>query len=136
MTLDQVRYLVDDLVANDPDQLAQIITDWINEMPDRDDHSSERPPRQRERSLMASATATAFVPPTLPPATLARQQREHEVRSGVAQVYDEARRDGLESARAEVAATIAEYESIVASDSTRSWPRSMQPARISPRGTQ
>ena len=60
---------------------------------------------------MASATATAFVPPPLPPDTLARQQREHEVRSGVARVYDEARRDGLESARAEVAATIAEYES-------------------------
>jgi len=56
------------------------------------------------------ATATAFVPPALPPDTLARQQREHEVRSGVARVYDEARRDGLESARAEVAATIAEYE--------------------------
>jgi flagellar assembly protein FliH len=54
--------------------------------------------------------ATAFVPPTLPPATLARQQREHEVRTGVAHVYDEARRDGLESARAEVAATILEYE--------------------------
>jgi hypothetical protein len=33
VTLDQVRYLVDDLVANDPDQLAQIITDWINEIP-------------------------------------------------------------------------------------------------------
>ncbi len=32
------------------------------------------------------------------------------MRSGVARVYDEARRDGLESARAEVAATIAEYE--------------------------
>jgi flagellar assembly protein FliH len=59
---------------------------------------------------MASAIATAYVPPTLPPATLARQQREHEVRTGVAHVYDEARRDGLESARAEVAATIAEYE--------------------------
>lgn len=56
------------------------------------------------------APATAFVPPTLPPATLARQQREHEVRSGVARVYDEARKDGLDSARAEVAATIAEYE--------------------------
>ena len=41
---------------------------------------------------MASATATAFVPPPLPPDTLARQQREHEVRSGVARVYDEARR--------------------------------------------
>ena len=59
---------------------------------------------------MASATATAFVPPALPPETLARQQREHEVRSGAARIYDEARRDGLESARAEVAATIAEYE--------------------------
>jgi hypothetical protein len=34
VTLDQVRYLVDDLVANNPDQLAQIITDWINEVPD------------------------------------------------------------------------------------------------------
>jgi flagellar assembly protein FliH len=56
------------------------------------------------------ASATAFVPPALPPDTLARQQREHEVRSGVARVYDEARRDGLESARAEVAATIAEYQ--------------------------
>ena len=44
VTLDQVRYLVDDLVANDPDQLAQIITDWINEIPAagsfRDDHRS------------------------------------------------------------------------------------------------
>ena len=50
------------------------------------------------------------MPPALPPATLARQQREQEVRSGVAQVYDDARRDGLASARAEVAATIAEYE--------------------------
>ena len=39
VTLDQVRHLVDDLVANDPDQLAQIITDWINEAPHRD-HSS------------------------------------------------------------------------------------------------
>ena len=39
VTLDQVRYLVDDLVANDPDQLAQIITDWINEVPDKDRHS-------------------------------------------------------------------------------------------------
>jgi flagellar assembly protein FliH len=55
-------------------------------------------------------SATAFVPPTLPPDTLARQQREHEVRSGVAHVYDEARKDGLESARAEVAATIADYQ--------------------------
>lgn len=56
------------------------------------------------------ASATAFVPPALPPDTLARQQREHEVRSGVAHVFDEARRDGLESARAEVAATIADYQ--------------------------
>jgi hypothetical protein len=39
VTLDQVRYLVDDLVANDPDQLAQIITDWINEVPDKDRYS-------------------------------------------------------------------------------------------------
>ena len=57
-----------------------------------------------------NANATAFVPPTLPPNTLARQQREHEVRTGVAGVYDAARRDGLESARAEVAATVADYE--------------------------
>ncbi|MDP9464500.1 MAG: FliH/SctL family protein [Actinomycetota bacterium] len=59
---------------------------------------------------MAAAPAIAFVPPALPPSSLARQQRELEVRSGVAQVYDEARRDGMESARAEVAATVAEYE--------------------------
>jgi flagellar assembly protein FliH len=60
--------------------------------------------------MRASTTATAFVPPTLPPDTQARRQRENEVRSGVAHIYDEARRDGLESARAEVAATIADYE--------------------------
>ena len=63
---------------------------------------------------MAIAPAIAFVPPVLPPTTLARQQREQEVRSGVAKIYDEARRDGLESARAEVAATIAEYEALPA----------------------
>lgn len=63
---------------------------------------------------MASAAVDnciTFVPPALPPTTLARQQREQEVRSGVAKIYDEARRDGLELARSEVAATIAEYES-------------------------
>jgi flagellar assembly protein FliH len=60
--------------------------------------------------MMASRPAIAFMPPALPPTTLARQQREQEVRSGVAKIYDEARRDGLESARAEVAATVAEYE--------------------------
>jgi hypothetical protein len=38
VTLDQVRNLVDDLVANDPDQLAQIITDWINEVPHTGDY--------------------------------------------------------------------------------------------------
>jgi hypothetical protein len=42
VTLDQVRNLVDDLVANDPDQLAQIITDWINEVPHRGDYGYDR----------------------------------------------------------------------------------------------
>ena len=42
VTLDQVRNLVDDLVANDPDQLAQIITDWINEVPHLGDYGYDR----------------------------------------------------------------------------------------------
>jgi hypothetical protein len=42
VTIEQVRYLVDDLVANNPNQLAQIITDWINEVPDTSSFGYER----------------------------------------------------------------------------------------------